>query len=356
MSILLSRLLGNARDLLQQGDVEQAESLCCQVISGAIAVKNGALAIEAGRLLAAMPDTRSADRDNATRALFNEVVRDQNSPSVEPTLALADVVIALAQNDPWLLKGMLEVAAFIASSPGLDRMKYLKPLLDLQRPPDGAPTRQGIDCSAEEGPAAASGVLATRGCVLVRKLFDTSVLDRIRQAVETHFAANLVQAACLTQMAICREPLTATTLPFLRKVMAPFFRHEPQLMPEVSYVRQVAAHMPESTVPFHQDFNAFGRLIVNVWAPMVACGRTAPGLEFVAERVNDIADTIPAKTQYNDLEISEALIKQRFGEDRICAPEMAPGDVLVLLPTTIHRTYVTPEMAERRTSLELRFG
>jgi hypothetical protein len=35
---------------------------------------------------------------------------------------------------------------------------------------------------------------------------------------------------------------------------------------------------------------------------------------------------------------------------------MAPGDVLILLGTTIHRTRVTPEMTQRRLSLELRFA
>jgi hypothetical protein len=356
MSILLRRLLDNSRKLLEQGDAAQADSLCCQVINGALAVKNTALAAEAARLLVVIPDPRTLERINTCRSLANEVVRTQLNPDLETSLALSDLLLELLKDEPALLKGVLETVIFICGNAGLDRMKYLRRLLMMQHWPSGGEPVEGLDRFPQDGPAAASAVLSARGAVLVRGLFDVGVLERVRQAGASHFAEHSVQAILFSEMPMCKEPLSNTTLSFLRAVLAPFFGREPELRDEVSYLRQVAAQLVGSTVPFHQDFNAFGRLNANVWVPLTACGRRAPGLELVAQRIDHIAETVPATDQYHGLEISQALVRERFGNERILAPEMVPGDALILLATTIHRTYVTPDMSETRTSLELRFG
>lgn len=82
--------------------------------------------------------------------------------------------------------------------------------------------------------------------------------------------------------------------------------------------------------------------MVTLWVPLTACGVHAPGLELVAEDVSGLvdlhalADPLPTAPRW--------------------APSMAPGDVLLMEGSVVHRTHVTPAMGEVRTSIELRYA
>jgi hypothetical protein len=52
--------------------------------------------------------------------------------------------------------------------------------------------------------------------------------------------------------------------------------------------------------------------------------------------------------------LDESLVLKRFGREALWHPSLLPGDALIFPGTTIHRSYVTAEMTERRLSVELR--
>lgn len=79
--------------------------------------------------------------------------------------------------------------------------------------------------------------------------------------------------------------------------------------------------------------------MVTCWMPLVACGREAPGMRYAP---GHRAALIP----YAEL---------RQPPDAFVAPEMAPGDGLVMLGGTLHATHATPEMSRDRISVELRW-
>ena len=88
------------------------------------------------------------------------------------------------------------------------------------------------------------------------------------------------------------------------------------------------------------------RALVTCWFPLVPCGRGAPGLEWVAQRLPTLLP--PA-------DLDDARVRARFGAGRRYAPALAPGDAVVLCGDLLHRTHVTAAMQAVRTSIELRF-
>lgn len=128
--------------------------------------------------------------------------------------------------------------------------------------------------------------------------------------------------------------------------------------------RQYApGHYPPGHAPhgWHQDgalgfdFTAVGGTepgseallrLVTCWVPLTPCGSEAPGLEFLArrwERLRPVAG------------LREEQLRVEFPPEEFHRPVLQPGDGLVFLGDTLHRTHVTPEMRRDRTSLEFRF-
>ena len=86
--------------------------------------------------------------------------------------------------------------------------------------------------------------------------------------------------------------------------------------------------------------------LVTCWVPLTPCGSEAPGLEFLArrwERLRPVAG------------LREEQLRVEFPPEEFHRPVLQPGDGLVFLGDTLHRTHVTPEMRRDRTSLEFRF-
>jgi hypothetical protein len=86
--------------------------------------------------------------------------------------------------------------------------------------------------------------------------------------------------------------------------------------------------------------------LLTCWIPLQDCGRNSPGLEIVRQRLDGLL-------HYTELD--DVRLRQRFAPDRFWAPELELGDGLLLLPGTLHRTHVRPEMEQDRLSLEYRF-
>jgi len=86
--------------------------------------------------------------------------------------------------------------------------------------------------------------------------------------------------------------------------------------------------------------------MVTCWLPLTPCGRQAPGLEFVLERLEALQ--APAA-------LTDPGLRARYPAERFWGPELEPGDAVIFPGGTLHRTRVEPQMQADRTSIELRF-
>jgi hypothetical protein len=66
----------------------------------------------------------------------------------------------------------------------------------------------------------------------------------------------------------------------------------------------------------------------------------------------DPSDTIPVER----IRLDEDAVLAAYGSQSLWHPALGPGDALVFSGTTIHRTYVTPNMTEPRMSIEFRLA
>jgi hypothetical protein len=126
---------------------------------------------------------------------------------------------------------------------------------------------------------------------------------------------------------------------------------------ENSFVRELVPGPEIQSLPFHQDQTILQAPLLNIWAPLDPCGITAPGLELVLTRdcrlrevSGSSADLIPVER----VRLDEHSVVKDFGTRALWHPVLEPGDALVFAGTTIHRSYVTPEMTVARMSIELR--
>jgi hypothetical protein len=131
---------------------------------------------------------------------------------------------------------------------------------------------------------------------------------------------------------------------------------------EQAWVRKRYAplHAPAGYHPnsWHQDGGLGSRFLpragsaipmtrlVTCWLPLDLCNGDCPALEFVRCRLNQLL-------HYTELD--DATLRQRFAPGEFWAPELGPGDGLIFLNGTLHRTYVQPEMPRDRLSVEYRF-
>ncbi len=132
--------------------------------------------------------------------------------------------------------------------------------------------------------------------------------------------------------------------------------------PEQTWVRKRYApyHAPHGYHPnsWHQDgglgvrFPARGDAAIPMtrlltwWLPLDPCGGDRPALEFVRGRLDRLL-------HYTELD--DAALRKRFAPEQFWVPELRPGDGLMFLNGTLHRTYVQPEMRADRLSVEYRF-
>lgn len=87
-------------------------------------------------------------------------------------------------------------------------------------------------------------------------------------------------------------------------------------------------------------------LLVTCWLALDACGRDAPGLEFLRRPVEDLLHF----TKLNDAEL-----RRRVGAADLWVPELVAGDMLVFSNGTLHRTFETAAMTQSRLSIEYRW-
>ena len=273
-------------------------------------------------------------------------------------LALCDAVLARSRDPSGRIHHeTLQLAIEIAGKNMVQRARYIKEVLNRDRAPE-AHDQDALprEVLVSDGYDLAGRILAAHGCVLVRGLLNPEALKLVKRAADKRLCTYRVRALKADKVCEPTSVISGDAREFLERMLTPFFHAPATLRWDHSYVRRVEPRSTRTRVPFHQDLNAFGLMLANSWTPLVACGIDAPGLQIAARRTREIVPTLTASNYYPDLEIAESVVLERFGADALWAPAMECGDVLVLLGTTIHRTYWIRGATRRRTSLELRFG
>lgn len=86
--------------------------------------------------------------------------------------------------------------------------------------------------------------------------------------------------------------------------------------------------------------------MVTCWIALTPCGEQAPGLEWVAAPLNRLLPVVA---------LEDAAVQACFAEHAFVRPVLQPGDVVLFTADCLHRTHLTPQMQQRRLSIELRF-
>ncbi len=85
--------------------------------------------------------------------------------------------------------------------------------------------------------------------------------------------------------------------------------------------------------------------LLTVWVALDSCGLEAPGLELVRR---------PLDRLLHFTELNDSAVRMRFAAADFWIPALEPGDALVFLGGTLHRTHCRPEMRKSRLSVEYR--
>lgn len=219
------------------------------------------------------------------------------------------------------------------------------------------PANQAPKLEVEIAEANADLVIASLqsfGCCLIRGHYDVALIDHI-------YAKTLdlkKEESKLLHQHLEIQKIGELVTQFLHEIMT---RGGFQTFPEngSSWIRTVTPRQIDTAVPFHQDLKAFSRRCINVWTPLTHAGGQAPGLELLPVFVDGLVKANgKSRSHYamHGLEIAEEDLDEAFPGAELWHPVMEPGDALLFLSSTIHRTYITSSMRRARRSLELRFA
>ncbi len=223
--------------------------------------------------------------------------------------------------------------------------------------------------------------LRERGIVLLKDVFATDSLTRLKESADRFFQAigaerslpeqyrynrlsNSVLVTALMDFG-CGGPeelLAPLSAPGLGRLFSEAMGDGWICSMEQSWVRKKFApqHAPafgRNLQGWHQD-GALGvsfpvepgpvvpmTELLTCWIPLNRCGVDSPGLEFVRRRQ-------AALLHFTELE--DPVLRQRFSPQEFWAPALEFGDGLIFMNDILHRTCVRPEMEHNRLSVEYR--
>ena len=223
--------------------------------------------------------------------------------------------------------------------------------------------------------------LREQGIVLLRDVFDTDILTRLKTAADGFFQAigpegglpahyqynrfsNSVLLPALLDFGSgsweeLLAPLSAPGLgPMFSEAMGPAWtcnreqswvrkKFAPQLAPASGYHLQGWHQDGALGVSFPLEAGPVVPMteLLTCWIPLSPCGVEGPGLEFVRRRQ-------PALLHFTELD--DSALRRRISAQEFWAPALEFGDGLIFLNDILHRTYVRPEMGHNRMSVEYR--
>jgi len=269
-----------------------------------------------------------------------------------------EAVLAIDPTAADALNAMHNVAT---KTNGMARVApYLENLLRLREraapltasPTEGPPVMERIP-----GAGASIGELAlARGTALIRGAVQIDACRELAALAAEWFDSHHPRLSwdLAQSQPRYRDPLVLLT-PEMLAALEMIFGRTPKVLGFNTYVRRVLPTQESSHIPFHQDVTALAVACVNVWVPLVPCGVDAPSLEIMAARTDKIFPTVSSAGDYNQTEITAAVVYEAFPPELRFYPKPEVGDAVVLLGGTIHRSHIAPGMTRARMSVEMRF-
>ena len=226
--------------------------------------------------------------------------------------------------------------------------------------------------------------LQKRGVTLLRNVFPTDSLTRLKEAATRCFDATETQTSIpehyhfspfshsvvLTALADfgCNSEhlLSPLAAPGLEQLFSQTIGAKWTCKLEHSWVRKKFPPLKTPSPAYRlQNWHQDGALGVNFppdpgpvvpitelltcWIPLNSCGEDSPGLEFIHVPQPGAQ---PALLHFTELD--DAALRRRFDSQKFHAPKLDFGDGLVFLNTVLHRTHALPEMSQYRLSVEYR--
>jgi hypothetical protein len=251
--------------------------------------------------------------------------------------------------------------------------------------PNGLPE---IDASELTSEAVRDGILGG-GSLLIRGLLDPERAERMRSGIDETFAARdawveaggdasgtapwfdpfapspdyFLDPAQWNRMVkgghavwapdsprMMFELLDAFEITGLRDTISDYLGERPALSMNKSVLRRVS---PASGTDWHQDGAFLGRGIrtCNVWIALSPCGVTAPGLDIVARRYDEIVETGTEGATF-PWAVSPDMVEESRQGAAIARPAFEPGDAVLFDHFCLHRTAVGPDMTDDRYATE----
>ena len=139
----------------------------------------------------------------------------------------------------------------------------------------------------------------------------------------------------------------------MRQMLTAYLSGRPTLSVNKGTLRR--ARPTVDTAWWHQDGAFLGRDIrsLNVWLSLSHCGRDAPGLEVVPERLAGIVETGTQGADF-DWSVGDSVAAEASGE-KASRPVFKPGDALLFDHLLLHRTFTDPAMTGTRYATETWF-
>jgi hypothetical protein len=136
----------------------------------------------------------------------------------------------------------------------------------------------------------------------------------------------------------------------LREIVGGYLGERPVLSGNKCTLRRVPI---DSNTDWHQDgaFLGEGIRTLNVWLALNHCGDTAPGLDVLPKRLDEIAPTGTEGALF-PWAVSDQVANELAGGEPIPRPIFEPGDALLFDHLCLHRTAAEDDMPEQRYATE----
>jgi hypothetical protein len=124
--------------------------------------------------------------------------------------------------------------------------------------------------------------------------------------------------------------------------------------PALSVKKWTLRRVPvDSNTNWHQDGAFLGQGIrtVNAWITLSHCGDTAPGLDVVPRRLDEIVETGTEGALF-DWSVGDRVVERMVTTSPVLRPVFEPGDALFFDEMNLHRTGVSPGMQHERYAIE----
>jgi hypothetical protein len=136
----------------------------------------------------------------------------------------------------------------------------------------------------------------------------------------------------------------------LRDVIGGYLGERPAFSAHKTTLRKAD---PSVSGAWHQDGKFLGDVnSINLWIALSHCGDTAPGMDLVPRRLEEIVDAGIGTEGFAKIVVSQEKAEELAGEAGILRPIFEPGDAMFFDHLYLHQTASEPEMPNPRFALE----